>query len=57
MQNAASMVIDSRHDSTRRLNQSRQPRPDRRSREAARHRNVGDVHCPELVRPRNLDAA
>jgi hypothetical protein len=53
-QNAVSIVIDSRHDSTQRLNESS---THCQIDEAARHRNVDDVHRPHLVRPRDLNAA
>ena len=54
MQNAASIVIDSRHARTRRLNQSSATA---RYDEAARHRDVGNVHRPNLVRPRDRQPA
>src|SRR4051812_1556065 len=50
MQNAASRLIDTRQESTRRLNQSAEPVDDSgQVDEAARHGHVGDVHGPDLV--------
>ena len=53
MQNAASRVIDSRQDRTRRLNLLSLSTGDDGGEidEAARHGNVGDVHRPDLVGP------
>src|ERR1700716_3387092 len=53
-QNAASIVIDTRHDSTRRL---KPVEHNGQINEATSHRNIRDVHRPHLIRLRDLHSA